>query len=231
MLLLWERLSKASVQTAPKANGSDAVRPLLRTTRLPYDRRCAAITKKGTRCKGRIRNGSDFCYFHDPETAGKRTRSAPSPLAKRRRRLKHLPDGYLRKLNSIAAVGEAMDRLYREVRLGVITPEMGRVLFDILNRLMDAGLVTTGPRPDRTKAARIRPKLRDLLTRQERRAWDRAVENALTRPAASVETTDPRGAPGSARPRSGKHPARSAAPKSPDRSSPADPARSRVRAG
>jgi hypothetical protein len=75
-----------------------------------------------------------------------------------------------------------MDRLYREVRLGVITPEMGKVLFGVLTRLLDSGLVATGPCPQRSKAARVRPKLRELLTRAERVEWTQAVANASTVP-------------------------------------------------
>jgi hypothetical protein len=90
----------------------------------------------------------------------------------------HLPDGYLRKLSNAAAIGHAMDRLYREVRLGIITTEMGRVLFNILTRLMDSDLIKSGPCPQRTRAARIRPRLADLLTREERAAWRNAVDNA-----------------------------------------------------
>ena len=177
-MLLWESLS---VPTEPasigKINGST---PTVRTLRLPYDKRCTALTKSGTRCRGRIRPGREFCLFHDPEMTAERRRRMAAKAAQSRRRLTHLPDGYLRKLTSVAAVGQAMDRLYREVRLGVITPEMGKVLFGILTRLLDNGLVATGPCPERSRAARIRPKLRDLLTRAERVEWAQAVANAST---------------------------------------------------
>ena len=72
-----------------------------------------------------------------------------------------------------------MDRLYREVRLGIITPEMGTVLFKIVTRLLDAGLCDAGPGNNassgRSRADRIRPKLSELLTRTERTAWRRAI--------------------------------------------------------
>ncbi len=76
-----------------------------------------------------------------------------------------------------------MDRLYREIRLEQLTPEMGRILFDILSRLLDSGLFdrhADGPRPlsGRAKADRLRPKLNALLTNAERRAWKKAIENA-----------------------------------------------------
>ena len=79
-----------------------------------------------------------------------------------------------------------MDRLYREVRLGIITPEMGAVLFNIVTRLLDAGLCDAGPGQNassgRSRADRIRPKLSELLTRTERAAWRRAIANAPPAP-------------------------------------------------
>ncbi len=183
-MLLWEILNRAerSVDDHPleAENGIRPLAGLLRTHRLPYEKRCAALTKSGRRCRGRIREGSDWCLFHDPAIAAKRRLQSPSSAKRRLRRLSHLPDGYLRKLSNRRAVGEAMDRLYREVRLGVVSAEMGNVLFAILTRILDSGLVTdarTGA-ADRSKAGRIRPKLNELLTRAERSAWRRAVAQA-----------------------------------------------------
>jgi hypothetical protein len=184
-MLLWEALQPAADRqphTGTKCNGV-----ALRSQRLPFDKRCIAQTKAGGRCRGRIQSGGQYCLFHDPAMTAERRRKMAAKAAQSRRRLSHLPDGYLRKLTSATAVGHAMDRLYREVRLGIITPEMGRVLFRILTRLLDEGLVKTGSHPERTKAARIRPKLRKLLTRAERAAWDKAVADA---PAAVREAAE-----------------------------------------
>ncbi len=175
-MLFWEALSASTER--PNINSTNGNTPTVRTRRLPYDKRCTALTKSGTRCRGRIRPGSEFCLFHDPEMTAERRRRMAAKAAQTRRRFSRLPDGYLRKLTSVAAVGQAMDRLYREVRLGIITPEMGNVLFGILTRLLDSGLVMTGPCPERSKSARLRPKLRDLLTRAERVAWKKAASNA-----------------------------------------------------
>lgn len=175
-MLLWEALCVSDKRPGPDPTAEGG--PTVRSQRLPYDRRCSALTKTGTRCRGQIRGDGEFCLFHDPEIAARRRAAQTQSRSKKRRRLSHLPDGYLRKLTSTAAIGQAMDRLYREVRLGIITTEMGTVLFNLLTRLMDAGLVPLGARPDRTKASRIRPKLSDLLTRQERVAWKTAVANA-----------------------------------------------------
>ena len=75
-----------------------------------------------------------------------------------------------------------MDRLYREIRLGIITPEMGTVLFGVLTRVLDSGLCdaanSPAGSPGRAKADKLRPKVADLLTRAEHAAWRKAVANA-----------------------------------------------------
>ncbi len=182
-MLLWEALNRPKTNDETKseeeASPTTVTPPVMRSARLPYDRRCGALTKAGSRCRGRTINHSEFCLFHDPEVAEKRRRTMAGSRARRRRRLSRLPDGYLRKLTSTAAIGSAMDRLYREIRLGVITPEMGGVMFAILSRLLDSDLVPAAKCPSRTKASRFRPKLRDVLTLGERRAWNKAVNQAL----------------------------------------------------
>ena len=192
--LLWETLiaelpDQNNIQPS-SGNRAGGVR------RLPYDRRCVAITKAGRRCRGRIRQGSEFCPFHDPELTAERRRRNAAKGGRCHHRLSHLPDGYLRKLTSKRAVGEAMDRLYREVRLGTVTPQMGRVLFGILTRLLDSGFCDRGEESVRSsrksKAERIRPALSDLLTREERRAWRKAVKSA---PAAFLRNQSPRTTP------------------------------------
>jgi len=176
-MLLWESLSLDENGCAGRVSAGSA----LRTRRLPYDRQCAARTKAGPRCRGRIREGSDFCLFHDPALSEERKRLSAARGGRSRRRLTQIPDGYLRKLSTRRSIGDAMDRLYREIRLGVVTPEMGRVLFDVLTRLLDSGLLDQS-RPEghsgRARADRLRPKFKDVLTEAERRAWRKAVSTA-----------------------------------------------------
>jgi hypothetical protein len=164
----------------PNPAGEPAAAPKYR--RLPFDTRCAAKTKKGRRCRAKIRPGTDHCAFHDPTLTDERRRRNAAKGGRARNRLANLPDGYLRKLKTRADVGHCMDRLYREVRLGIISKEMGTVLFNILCRLLDTGLVKQpSPKPiskGRTKVNRIRPKLNDLLTSTERTAWNQAIANA-----------------------------------------------------
>lgn len=177
-MLLWELLSRPSVRIINEGGSNELAIPL--SHRLPYDTRCRTITKSGKRCRGKIRKGSEFCALHDPDVVERR-RVAPAPSrSSARYRLSHLPDGYLRKLSNRAAIGNAMDRLYREIRLGIISPQMGQVLFDVLTRLMDSELLNDSRIIDvtRCKADRLRPKMKDWLTRAERTAWKKTVENA-----------------------------------------------------
>lgn len=174
-MLFWEALNASNSHHRLESRHERTL--TLRAQRLPYDRRCTALTKSGSRCRGRVREGAEFCPFHDPALTAERRRRIASKGGRNHHRLSHIPDGYLRKLKSRAAVGEAMDRLYREVRLGIVSAEMGAVLFNILTRLLDSGLVESGPCPQRTRAARIKPKLSALLTREERAAWQKAVSN------------------------------------------------------
>jgi len=179
IMLLWETLCPTQrICTEPETVGGQHVR---RSQRLPFDRQCAAATKPGRRCRGRIREGSDFCTFHDPALSEERKRLNSAKGGRSHRRLTHIPDGYLRKLTTRRAVGNAMDRLYREIRLGIVTPEMGRVLFEILTRLLDSSTLDvnrTQPPSGRARADRLRPKFKDLLTEAERRAWRKAVADA-----------------------------------------------------
>lgn len=179
-MLLWELVATPARSEESTPQGEP--RPTRSYRRLPFDSRCSAVTKAGRRCRGKIRNGTEFCPFHDPALTPERRRRIAAKGGRSRNPLAHLPDGYLRKLTTRAAVGQCMDRLYREVRLGVITPEMGAVMFSILCRLLDAGLLDkpkgASRNTGRSKAERIRPKLAELLTRQEQAAWKQAVKNA-----------------------------------------------------
>ena len=175
-MLLWEHLG---IPDRTPASSGDASTVVPQLKRLPFDRRCMAVTRSGHRCRGRVLPEREHCVCHDPESIAKRRASAAR--SRQRSRLNRLPDGYLRKISNRRSVGQAMDRLYREIRLGIITPEMGRVLFDVLTRLLDSGLadMDVAPRaPGRSKASRLRPKVAELLTRAERRSWKKAVAAA-----------------------------------------------------
>lgn len=177
--LLWETLAAGSASQKRRRDPSSV--QTAKTPRLPFDKRCAGMTRSGKRCKGRIKTGSEFCSFHDPAMTSEHRKRNAAMGGRSRTNLAHIPGGYLRKVNSLRAVGDAMDRLYREVRLGIVTPEMGTVLFQILTRILDAGLYerkTKGAPSRRAKAIKLRPKLAELLTLEERRAWRQAVASA-----------------------------------------------------
>jgi len=178
-MLMWERLGFRRGAVRGKSVVSGTTRAV---TRLPFDTRCSALTKAGRRCRARIVKGTDFCQFHDPTVSPERRREIASKGGRSRCGLAHIPGGYLRKLNTRRAVGDAMDRLYREVRLGIVTPEMGAVLFGILTRVMDSGLRETDKKMRgkvrRGRADRLRPKLTELLTRAELQAWRKAAMKA-----------------------------------------------------
>ena len=201
-MLLWEALRVRPGN--PRGVSSVIAVGIVRTGQLPLGGRCSAVTKSGRRCRGRARNDTEFCPFHDPTVSEERRRQIASRGGRNHHRLARMPDGYLRKLTSRWAVGEAMDRLYREVRLGVVTAEMGTVLLSVLTRILDSGLYHAGrakaPSSRRAKADRIRPKLNELLTHAERAAWRKAVVDAPAL-AAQAETC----------PRPAHHPASSPA--------------------
>ncbi|MBI4578332.1 MAG: hypothetical protein HY718_01425 [Planctomycetes bacterium] len=186
-IVLWETMPwKASAGSGSGGRAARAqTKPTAKLSRLPGDDRCRAMTKSRRPCRGKIVEGSDFCVFHDPKTASKMRERHPVKTSAASRRLSRLPDGYLRKLTSRRAIGLAMDRLYREVRLEIITPEMGNVLLGILGRLLDSGLPDRPGRPvsGRARADRLRPRVKEMLTRAERAAWRKAIaaapENAV----------------------------------------------------
>jgi hypothetical protein len=102
--------------------------------RLPYDKKCTAITRTGRRCRARARSGSEFCAFHAPEMTTEQRQANAAKGGKSRRRQLSLMSRQLRSLSTPASVNRAMEKLYKEVRAGVISPEMGRTLLDIVMR-------------------------------------------------------------------------------------------------
>ena len=95
-MLFWEALGSRRCRKANRVNTVDPF--VLRSARLPYDKRCVAMTRSGRRCRGRIREGSEFCSFHDPEVSQRQRQHNAANGGRRRAFLSHIPDGYLRKL-------------------------------------------------------------------------------------------------------------------------------------
>ncbi|NLE59013.1 MAG: hypothetical protein GX616_11675 [Planctomycetes bacterium] len=193
--LLWEALR---FRSRNQGNSEAPVGPTQTYAREPKQKQCAASTRSGKRCKGKARPGQEYCPFHDPSLTAEQRREIAARGGKSHRRLSHLPDGYLRKLQTPAAVGEAMDRLYREVRLGIVDPGMGRTLMDILTRLHDRlsrqeqakpRATAKGPAVVRpTRAERVRPKLDQALSQAEKSAWEQV---GITPQGVSAEVEEP----------------------------------------
>lgn len=152
--LLWERLANTRASggttatvTAPNGhthsttrrngNGTNGRAVSTVFVRMPGDTRCIARCKSGSRCRGRIRKGSDYCLFHDPAMTPERRRAMAAKAAQSSRKRAALPKGYPRRLNTPEAVCRALDRLYREIRTGVVDAAMGRTLLAILLHLAD----------------------------------------------------------------------------------------------
>ena len=177
-MLWWEALRNR----AEEAGELGRSRGLLQSfARVSGQKHCKATTKSGWRCKGKARPGSDFCLFHDPAISDDVRKANAAKGGKSHYRLANLPDGYLRKLTSTQAINEAMDRLYREVRLGLVELATARALLDILNRLEDRlARKDAKPQAHGKRAAAIRPKLSDLITREELQAWRKAGIESVT---------------------------------------------------
>jgi len=196
-MLFWEALG--SRLEGAEATAPTGMRVARSAQRLPFDKRCAAITRSGRRCRGRIRQGSDFCPFHDPAVSPERRRENAAKGGRSRRRPASLVDGYLRKLPSRAAVGEVMGRLYREVRVGTVSPEMGRVLLDILTRALEVQDGDTGDDGQRssrpTKFTSIRPKLEELLAEARQATRRESMTETRAAPHNDGPTQPPRARP------------------------------------
>ena len=160
--------------------------------RLPGDKRCAANTKAGTRCKGRSRNGSQYCIFHDPSIDLAARRRAADNKPKTKKRTQYHLDGVASRLTTRQGITAALDRLYNDTRAGLVTPETGQVLFNALERLLEAyyksRAAKTSSRQDRSRAARLCRKLAKTYIAMAER--NRSL-GALPRDAGSSKETAP----------------------------------------
>ena len=133
--------------------------------RLPADTRCAAVTKKGTRCKGRIHTGGEYCYFHDPDV------ERPARRGGSRRRAYHV-DGVSSRLTTRRGITQALERLYHDTQMGIVPPDVGRALFEMLERMLHLYHETrprrNPQRTDRSQAARLLRRLARTYVQAER---------------------------------------------------------------
>jgi hypothetical protein len=135
-MLLWEAVSGKKTQSS---QANKAPKPIITTRRLRSvqpDDRCTATTRIGRRCRCRRARDSQFCNFHDPEISARIRAKARATREERKQQLANLPEGYLKSLNSSDGIASALDNLYREVRLGVISPRTATVMLAIIDRLL-----------------------------------------------------------------------------------------------
>ena len=159
-MLLWEAVGGKRFRSQ---SSTPTIQPIsTRVRSMQAGDRCTAHTRVGRQCRCRRARGSEFCAFHDPEISARIRAKAKAKREARKRQLASLPDAYLKTLTSPDGVGTALEHLFREVRLGVISPRTAQVMLAIVDRLLayDRLLKTVGPR----KANR---KLRALEVRQQ----------------------------------------------------------------
>ena len=159
-MLLWEAVGGKKPPHQGKQTITQPATAWLRSIQPPD--RCGAMTRVGRHCRCRRAPGSEFCAFHDPVLAAQIREKAQAKREERRRQMGALPEGYLKTLTNVDGIASALDRLYREVRLGVISPRTASVMLAIVDRLLayDKLVSAVGRR-------RANKKLRALEVRQQ----------------------------------------------------------------
>jgi len=133
-MLLWEAVGGKKV---PKQGVPTKVQPISTRLRgIQASDRCEAITRSGRRCRCRRAAESQFCNFHDPEIAARIRECARQKRAERQAALAGLPSEYMKSLSTVDGIVGALDGLFREVRLGVVSPRTAGIMLSIIDRLM-----------------------------------------------------------------------------------------------
>jgi hypothetical protein len=174
-MLFWEKI------LSTRNNG--------KPVRLPGVTRCAAVTKAGRRCRGKVRPDSPYCVFHDPQIdlSSRRRANSRKPRLVRPTRY-HLP-GVASRLTTRKGITAALDRLYNDTREGQISPQTGLVLFGMLEHLLAA---YNKSRPKRTPHQRDRSRAAALCRRLARQYISVAEkERAARRDGAQAAPADP----------------------------------------
>ncbi len=155
MTLLWEAAHEAGMSKKGRQGAVQPISSRLRSIQQPD--RCAAITRVGRRCRCKKAEGSEFCSFHDPVISAQIREKAQAKREAKKRELSSLPEGYLKTLSTIDGIADALDRLYREVRLGIVSPRTASVMLAIIDRLLEYDkLVSTVGRRRTSKKQRAR---------------------------------------------------------------------------
>lgn len=193
MTLLWEAVS---TKKTAGASAPAVVQPIsTRLRSLQRHDRCAGRTRAGRQCRCRKAKTSEFCNFHDPEIAARIRERARAKREERKRQLAALPEGYDKSLNGPDGIAHALDTLYREVRLGIVSPRTASVMLSIIDRLLvyDKLVATHGPRraAKKLRAQEIRQQLVAVLEEMKLPAPSRPVNAVVTNvsPATSPVTS------------------------------------------
>ena len=180
MTILWEAFGRNSLSKVPPTGTVQAISTRQRS--LQRDDICTARTHAGRQCRCRKARGSEFCNFHDPEISARIREQARLKREARKKQMAALPAGYLKSLNSPDGVPSALDNLFREVRLGVVSPRTANVMLSIIDRLLihDKLVATHGKR-------RVSKQLRSQEVR--RQLVEVLEEMQLPTPARPVKAT------------------------------------------
>lgn len=132
-MLLWEAVGGKKV---PKRVSTVAQPISTRVRGMQANDRCEAMTRGGRRCRCRKARESHFCNFHDPVISARIRERAAQKRAERKAAMAGLPQEYMKSLSSFDGIVGALDGLFREVRLGVVSPRTASMMLSIIDRLM-----------------------------------------------------------------------------------------------
>ena len=164
-MLLWEAVGGKKV---PKKGVHTVAQPIsTRLRSMQSTDRCEAMTRSGRRCRCRKAADSQFCNFHDPEISARIREAARQKREERKQQMAALPTEYTKSLASVDGITQALDCLFREVRLGVVSPRTAGMMLSIIDRVLvhDKLVREHGPRrvSKRVRALEVREQLAGVL--------------------------------------------------------------------
>ncbi len=164
-MLLWEAVGGKKV---PKKGVNAVAQPIsTRLRSMQSSDRCEAMTRSGRRCRCRKAAESQFCNFHDPEISARIREKARQKREERKAQMAAVPTEYMKSLSSVDGITQALDCLFREVRLGVVSPRTAGMMLSIIDRVLvyDKLVRENGPRrvSKRIRALEVREQLAGVL--------------------------------------------------------------------
>jgi hypothetical protein len=184
MTLLWEAFGKKRPDKPAVPSTVPAITTRLRS--IQEESRCKARTRVGRPCRCRRAPGSEFCNFHDPVISARIREQARLQREEKKRMLAALPDGYSKPLYAVDGIPAALDTLYREVRLGVVSPRTAGLMLAIVDRLLvyDKLVGEKGPRrvSKKLRIEEVRAQLQAALEELQLPAPARPVRTVVANP-------------------------------------------------